>query len=118
TDGQQQVKYNVKDSSIYNDLWSYYSLETELSEYILFDQSSERIYLPADSLEIKNRSITVQTIDSYLLVNALFPYPSNVSPNIGEAYFTDGQRGMRILNEGRSMEFINPIHSNGERMDP
>src|SRR5699024_9559261 len=90
----------------------------ELTEFVLYDESSEPIYLPAESLEIKNRSITFQTIDSYLLVNALFNNPSNVSPNIGEAYFTDGQRGMSILNEGRSMEFINPIHSNGEHMDP
>lgn len=117
-DESQQINYTVKDSSIYNKLWAYFTMEMNLSEYILFDQGTEPIYLPTDSLDIKNQSFTVQTIDSYLLVNALFSNPSNVSPNIGEAYFTDGQRGMRILNEGRSMEFINPIHSNGERMDP
>lgn len=118
TDGQQQVNYTVKDSSIYNYLWSSIHNESDLHEFIIFNQGREPIYLPAESLEINSRSFTVRDIEPYLLVNALFNNPSNVSPNMNEAYFTDGQRGMRLLNDNRRMEFINPIHASDERMDP
>lgn len=117
-DGTQIVEYVVKNTNAYNYLRSYANFEHQLDEYIQFDEGREPIYLPAENVKMKNRSITIQTIDSYLLVNALFANPSNVRPNIGEASFSDGQRGMQILNDGRSIEFINPIHSNGEFMSP
>lgn len=118
TDGQQKIEYTVKNTSAYNHLQSLLASDEELSEYVLFADGRDSIYLPLETVKMKNHSITVQTIDSYLLVNALFTNPSNVRPNIGEASFSDGQRGMQILNEGRNMEYINPIHSNGEFMNP
>lgn len=118
TDGQQQVTYTVKDTSIYHELWSTFQDEINLTEYVSYTRGPKPIYIPAEPLEINSRSFTVRMIGPYLLVNALFNNPENVSPNPGEAYFTDGQRGMRMLNDSRSMEYINPIHAGDERMDP
>src|SRR5699024_2436337 len=46
----------------------------------------------------------------------LFPNPSLVTPNVREAYFTDGQRGMQVENDDLSLEYINPIGSNYDRI--
>lgn len=50
-------------------------------------------------------------------INALFSSPSVVTPNVTEAYFTDGQRGMRIAQDGRRLEYINPIQTNYDPID-
>src|SRR5690625_6048600 len=75
------------------------------------------IYLPVEEPEMKARSFAVDHSDTDLLINALFSNPASVNLNDGEAYHTDGQRGMEILNDGGSMEFVNPIHSNKEHKD-
>src|SRR5699024_11001903 len=89
----------------------------ELSEYMVFGSGSAPIYIPTHEVEMKARSLAVEIIDSNLLVDALFDIPSLVSANFREGYFTDGQRGMRLLQENRSMEYINPIHSSEEQIN-
>lgn len=118
TSSTQQQTFVVKDASIYNHLRGYFLYRTDLQELLVFNEEKEPIYLMKDSVEMKTHSLTIQMIHSNLLVNALFSNPSDVSANIREAYFTDGQRGLRILSDNRGMEFINPIHSNGEQMNP
>src|SRR5699024_8255665 len=53
-----------------------------------------------------------------LFIDALFSNPSLVKPNQEEAFFTDGQRGMRIFQDGRYLEFIHPIETNDEKLEP
>lgn len=114
-DGNQQVKYVVKDSSVYSSLLARMQGSKGLSEYMAFGSSNDPIYIPTQEVEMKARSLAVEIIDSNLLVDALFDIPSLVSANFREGYFTDGQRGMRMLQENRSMEYINPIHSSDEQ---
>lgn len=116
-DEHQQIKYVVNDSRVYASLWSYMEKSDRLSEYILFGSEESPIYLPKNKLEIKSHSLAVKSINPTLLIDALFSNPSSVSSNFEKSYFADGERGMSVLREGRSMEFINPIHSNERRTD-
>ncbi|HLQ72957.1 MAG TPA: two-component system activity regulator YycH [Bacillota bacterium] len=113
---KEYMMFTVHDSSAYKDLQAYMAEHDELVEYIALS-AKEPIYIPADHVEMKRRSLSVRTIEPTHLVNALFRNPSLVSPNVGEAYFTDGQRGMRVKHEGKSMEFINPIVPSEEPID-
>ncbi|HLR41441.1 MAG TPA: two-component system activity regulator YycH [Virgibacillus sp.] len=110
-DGRKQATAVIDNTDKYNLLWSVMSEPEGLSEYTLFEPADTPIYLPKNQVEMARRSLGVKTIDPNMLVNALFSNPSLVSTNIGEAYYTDGQRGMSVLKEGRSLEFINPIQS-------
>lgn len=118
-DGHQQVKYVVNDRKAYAHLSSYIEKPDELSEYILFSSGSGDIpiYLPEDQSEVKSRSLAVKKINAVLLIDHLFRTPPLVNTNTMESYFTDGQRRMSVPQEGRSLEFINPIHSNEKRTD-
>src|SRR5690625_6219786 len=107
-DGRKQATAVIDNTDKYNLLWSGMSEPEGLSEYTLFEPADTPIYLPKNQVEMVRRSLGVKTIDPNMLVNALFSNPSLVSTNIGEAYYTDGQRGMSVLKEGRSLEFINP----------
>lgn len=117
-DGRKQATAVIDNTDKYDLLWSVISEVEGLSEYTLFEPTGNPIYLPKNEVELNRRSLAVKGIDPNMLVNALFNNPSLVKTNYGEAYYTDGQRGMRVLQDGRSMEFINPIHSNYEKMDP
>lgn len=110
-DGRKEATAVIDNTDKYELLWSVMSEPEGLSEYTLFEPAGKPIYLPKNQVEMIRRSLGVRTIDPNMLVNALFSNPSLVSTNVGEAYYTDGQRGMRVLKEGRSMEFINPIQS-------
>jgi regulatory protein YycH of two-component signal transduction system YycFG len=116
-DGQQEIKYNVDKSDAFTSLLSYFENSDELNEYIQFGSADTPIYLPKNPLEIKQHSLAVRTIDETLLIDELFRNPSLISSNFGGSYFTDGQRRLSVLNEGRTMEFINPIHSNERQTD-
>lgn len=113
TDENKQLRFTVHDSEAYDQLMSYITDDDYMMAFTSFGKS-QSIYVPAEPLGMNRRSLSIKSIEPNLLVNALFSNPSLVSPNVGEAYFTDGQRGMRLMQEGRMMEFINPIHENNE----
>lgn len=117
-DDHEKAEAVINNSKVYEQLWSHISSLKELDEYILYEPNYTPIYLPANKVEMTRRSLAVKSVRPNMLVNALFSNPSVVSLNIGEAYFSDGQRGMRVLQDGRSIEFINPIEANYERVDP
>lgn len=116
-DGAFQATAVIKDTNKYNILWSYFSNERDLVSYTYFDKGNVPIYIPTNNVNMARWSLTVSSIEPTKIVNALFSNPSLVSRNIGEAYYTDGQRGMRVTKDGRAMEFINPIQSK-EAMSP
>ena len=116
TDGQQALKYNVNKSESFTSLWSYFENPDELREYVPFGSSDTPIYLPKNKLEMRTHSLAIKSIDETLLIDDLFNTPSLISTNFGGSYFTDGQRRLSVLQEGRTMEFINPIHAQ-ERLE-
>lgn len=116
-DGRKQATAVIEDQDAYNQLWATISDPDDLTEYMLFESADTPIYLPKNELKMSKRSIAVEGIDPKEFVNALFSNPSLVSANYDEAYYTDGQRGLSVLQDGRRMEFINPIHPNYEQMN-
>ena len=110
-DGQQELKYNVNNSEVFTALWSYFENPDDLTEYIKTGSSDTPIYIPKNKEEMRTYSFAVRDIDETLLIDDLFNTPSLISTNYGSSYFTDGQRRLGVLQEGRTMEFINPIHS-------
>lgn len=117
TDDRKEVTAIVRNTKLYNTLRTYMTDDVKLSEFMTLNTGHLPIYFPVEGPEMKARSFAFNHIDTDLLVNALFNNPSSVNLNAGEAYYTDGQRGMEILNDGESMEFVNPIHSNKEHKD-
>jgi regulatory protein YycH of two-component signal transduction system YycFG len=118
-DGRKQATAVIGDSDKYSMLWAAMSELDGLTEYMQFTPADTPIYIPKNEVDMTRRSLAVESIDPKRFINALFSNPSTVSANYGEAYYTDGQRGLSVLQDGRRMEFINPIHPNyDERMTP
>lgn len=116
-DSREQVKYVVNNAAVYTHIASIAENKQDLIEYKEFKLNESSIYIPANEVEMRSRSLAVETISPTLFVDALLN-PSLVSQNVGEGYYTDGQRGMDILQNGLYMQFINPIHSNRREKDP
>lgn len=119
-DGAYEANATISDAGKYKQLWSYFTQENKgLVSYMKFNNAKGKqpIYIQSEARTMTRRSLSAQPLEERKFVNALFKEPSLVSKNAGEAY-TDGQRGMRILQERRSMEYINPIQTNKEIMDP
>jgi len=117
TDEQEQVVFTIESSRAITHLLSTFLQEDNLERYFLVEDLSPHIYLPEDQPEIQTRTLAIERVSPSKLVDALFSNPALVSPNVGEAYYTDGQRGMRVLNDRKSIEYINPIQSSYEHMD-
>src|SRR5699024_11912381 len=78
------------------------------------------IYLTKYEIKIIQLSFTNESIDSNKHVNAIFSNPSSVRANISgaeEAYYTDGQRQMRVYSNSKIMEFVNPYETAYDPMD-
>ncbi|MGM8212840.1 YycH family regulatory protein [Virgibacillus sp. W0430] len=116
-DGRKQATAVVDKSDKYELLVNYFKERELFEEYISFSNATTTIYLPKNPVVMHRKTLATTTIEPDLLVNVLFSTPSLVSANIGEAYFTDSQRGMRLLQDGRAIEYTNPIQSNYERME-
>ncbi|HLR79590.1 MAG TPA: two-component system activity regulator YycH [Bacillota bacterium] len=119
-DGRYQATALINDTSKYDLLWKHVTNQNELSEYIVFNEQHTPIYLPKDEIKMIQRSFTTESIDSNKLVNALFSNPSSVRANISgaeEAYYTDGQRQMRVYSNRKIMEFVNPYETAYDPMD-
>src|SRR5699024_6444399 len=111
-DLKNKLTFVVSDSSAYHEVWSLFQNKERLESYVLLEGSENPIYLPENPLEMRTQTFAVKKIDSSLLLPALFANKDDVKSNFNfnERYYTDGQRGMRISDEGHLMEFINPIH--------
>lgn len=111
-DENQSFRMTVNNSDFYMDATAVFSREHHLAKYIRLETEENRFYLPEKPKNIWRRSLAIEYIEPSLLVNALFRNPSLVSHTIGETNYNDGQRMMEVLNDGRSMEFTNPIEMN------
>lgn len=117
TDDRVALTAIVEKSERYTTVSNFFTASESLQEYITLEEGKTPIYLPKDPNEMSEKTLVATMIPPELLIDALFQNPSMVTQNLKEAYFTDGQRGMKTDKERRNMEFINPLSSYFERMD-
>ncbi|MGP4107833.1 YycH family regulatory protein [Virgibacillus sp. L01] len=119
-DGQQQATAVVNNPDKYEELWGYLTTFEGLSEYLRVDLAGSPIYIPKNNVVVPSRSIAVSDINQNLMIDALFTNTdivrgTQVNPN--EYYYTDSTRGiMHVYQNGRTMEFQNPIQSPYQQM--
>lgn len=116
-DNRKQIEATIEKSEAYQLLLSYVEDSPKLEEYIAFGSEESPIYLPREKVKLASKTLVASSIEPEQFINALFSNPTLVTQNIKEAYFTDGQRGMRILQDGRLLQFINPIQENYHRIN-
>lgn len=123
-DGRDQATAYLTNTENYESLWEKVSAldEDVMQTYLPLEESPYPVYVPEGKVKLVSKSTTFNKIDPELLVNVLFTNPSAVSqsytPEVGETYFTDGQRGLRVFEDGRKMEFVNPYSEEDTSMAP
>ena len=99
-DERRLLTASIDKTETYQLLEEYLSNEhDDLQEYMEYDTENNKIYLPKEEVTVSKKTVIASAIDPDMFINALFSNPSLVTPNIREAYFTDGQRGMRIIQD-------------------
>src|SRR5690625_702715 len=116
-DERKQIIASIEKLETYEHLLSYFEEEKGLIEYVKYEFTNKPIYVPKGSPNMEKQTLVASSIKPDSFINALFINPNLVTPNRKEAYFTDGQRGMSVLQDGKKLEFINPIQSSYERLD-
>jgi len=118
-DNRRKITATVDKLEVFEFLQSYFYDLTDLIQYIDVNEDDEKqpIFIPKDTIEMQKKTLVISQIEPELFVNALFSNPNVVTPNRKEAYFTDGQRGMRIVHDDNGLEFIHPIQTTFERND-
>jgi len=117
SDGAYEATATLNDAAQYKKLSGYFTNGNHLVDYLAFKNGTKPIYIPAEAQTVNRRSIGAQTIDEKKFVKALFKKQSMVSENKGESYYLDGQRGMRVMQNKRSIEYVNLIESDKVAMD-
>lgn len=117
-DERNYIRFTVYDQSAYTAVSDLLENKEHLVEYMVYNEDHKPFYVPVDTTEVRNRTLAVDTIDPRIFVDALFQNPSLVAtPNFGESYFIDGQRDMRVTDDGAGLEFINPLQNTPDRMN-
>lgn len=117
-DERNEMTASIEKSETYELLIDYMDGHQSLEEFIAFGSEEDPIYVPKNRVQLSSKTLVAIQIDPELFINALFANPNLVTPNMREAYFTDGQRGMRVVHGGRKLEFINPIQSEDDETLP
>lgn len=117
-DERMELTAVVEKKGTYHQVADYLSKNNILEEYVVYDEGRHPIYLPKELVNITEKTLVATMTSPEALINTLFPTPSIVTHNIKEAYFTDGQRGMKTDHDKRNMEFISPLQPDYERVDP
>lgn len=117
-DRREQLEANIEKAGAFQSLSRYNANHPHLQTYVDASFHEQPIYIPETVENMTKKTLVANRIEPELLIDALFSNPSLVKPNQEEAFFTDGQRGMRIFQGGRYLEFIHPIETNDERLDP
>ncbi len=107
---EEEITAIVEKKAQYDELKDYVLNHKNLVEYEALSEKHS-VYLPKSQLEAEAVTLIVSTIKPERFVNALFRDPQQVTPNLAEAYFTDGQRGMRVSEDNYQIEFINPVEA-------
>src|SRR5699024_11071968 len=106
----------------YNLMWDYISTQEDLRSLMAVNEEEGiPFYIPEESMDMTRWSLTVNMVDPNIMKDALFNNPSIVGRNLSkgdEVYYTDAQRGMRVYENRRVMEFANPYEAASEPDDP
>ncbi len=114
TDEEREFIATVEKRDHYELLLDYAVNHSNLIDYTRFGSKEDSFYVPSEELNLTSKTLVISKIQPEKLVNALFRDPSEVTPNVAEGYFTDGQRGMSVSNNNNKIEFINPIQTSSE----
>ncbi|HLR16180.1 MAG TPA: two-component system activity regulator YycH [Bacillota bacterium] len=116
-DERNYIHFTVYDQSAYLAVEGYLDQKKHLVEYTEYNTGHDSFYIPVRPPKLRNQTLTVDIVETNVFVDALFKNPSVVvTPNIGESYFIDGQRDMRVVDNGLRLEFTNPLQNTSERM--
>src|SRR5699024_6477516 len=109
TDEVYELTADVKNQKQFDEIKEYFTTGKDLKHYKKIEDTKNAIYLSDEKIKMKQWSLPTDMLEEKGFVDALFSNPSSVWKNTGEAYYSDGQRGMRVSQDGLSMEYINPI---------
>lgn len=115
-DERKQIEATVEKSEAYEYVHSLLEND-DFIRCMEFGDKERPIYLPVEETKWSRKTLVASTVNPDLFIDALFTNPSLVKSNIREAYFTDGQRGMRVLQDGLRIEYINPLQTQSEILD-
>lgn len=115
TDEKSELVATVENQANYDLLLDYVVNHPDLIDYTRYGPEKDPFYVSSEEIDLASKTLVISKLQPEKFVNALFRDPSSVTPNIAEAYFTDGQRGMSVLNNNNKIEFINPIQTNSEK---
>lgn len=115
-DGSEQLTATIEKAGAYQIINRYDRNHAQLQTYLEVPFGAKLIYIPETVENMTKKTFVANTIDPDLFTNVLFSNPSLVKPNQREAFFTDGQRGMRVYQDGRYLEFINPIDTSNSKL--
>lgn len=117
-DDTQQLTATIEKAGAFQIIDRYDVHHAHLQTYLEVPFGTKPIYIPETVENVAKKTLVANTIDPDLFINVLFSNPSLVKPNQREAFFTDGQRGMRVHQDGKYLEFINPIETSGKISQP
>lgn len=117
-DHREQLQAKVEKVGAFQSMNRYDENHSHLQPYVELPFGAEPIYIPKTMEEVTTKTLVADQVEPDAFINALFNNPSLVKPNQDESFFTDGQRGMRIFQDGRYLEFIHPIETNDDKLEP
>lgn len=115
--GREQLQAKIEKAGAYQMINRYNAEHPHLQPYVEVPFGEKPIYIPLSVDNVTKKTLVANPIDPELFIDALFSNPSLVRPNQEESFFSDGQRGMRIFQNGRYLEFIHPIETNDEKLE-
>lgn len=116
-DEQNYIQFNVYDQTAFTTMEELLKDQKYLEKYMIYNEENTPLHIPMDPVELRHQTLALDFIQPSTFVDALFRNPSLVvTPNFGESYFIDGQRDMRVIDNGLGLEFTNPLENVSERM--
>lgn len=120
-DGQKKATAIVNNPTKYDQLWKYTTEHNQMQEYITLDGIKDKIYLPKTNSTMTTHVLKVTQIEPMKLVKTLFSNPTAVKWNSTLSLYTDGRQQMRLIQDNRGIEYIDPTERNSAskiRMGP
>lgn len=115
SDSDEHVKAEIQNFDVYSNVEDYLVNPYAQKNYVAYTKNRKSpIYLPASPITLPMNTYPTRMIDVNPFINVLFNNPNLVkqnSSNVGEEYYSDGTRGMRIYESDSMMEYINPVET-------
>lgn len=111
------IETTIEKSEAYRLIEAQMKIDRSLQPFITVEESKDPVYVPSGNLSLTTKTLVSSKVSAEEYINALFNNPNLVTHNVKEDYFTDGQRGMKIVQDGRLLQFINPLQEKYARTD-